>query len=98
LALYTFRYVPAVDSVLVFLPPVAGSVQTRILFYERDDLASSLGRPLRDTLPLTKLPRADQADLTETNAIDGLTLTHYYSSQLVELQVGGALLALSPLF
>ncbi len=29
--------------------------------------------------------------------IDRLTLKHYYTTQLVELQVGGTLLALTPL-
>ena len=96
-ALYTFKYVPAVDSVLVFLPSVAGSTQTRLLFYQRSDLALRLGAPLRDTLPLAIPPRADQPDTTEVAVIDQLTLPHYFSSQLVELQVGGALLGLTPL-
>jgi hypothetical protein len=97
-ALYTFKYVPAVESVLVFLPPVPGSTETRVLFYQRGDLATRLSSPLRDTLPVAIPPRAEQPDTSEVAVIDQLTLTHYFTSQLVELQVGGALLALTPLF
>ena len=97
-ALYTFKYVSAVDSVLVFLPAVAGSTDTRVLFYQRSDLATRLSAPLRDTLPVAIPPRAEQPDTREVAVIDQLTLPHYFSSQLVELQVGGALLALTPLF
>jgi hypothetical protein len=96
-ALYTFKHVPAVDSVLVFLPSVAGSTDTRALFFQRSDLAAQLDQPLRDTLPLATPPRAGKDDPTEVNVIDQLTLKHYYTSQLVELQVGGTLLALTPL-
>ena len=96
-ALYTFKHVPAVDSVLVFLPSVAGSTDTRTLFFERRDLATHLDQPLRDTLPLAAPPRADRANPIEADLIDRLTLKHYYTSQLVELQVGGTLLSLTPL-
>ena len=97
-ALYTFKYIPAVDSILVFLPSVAGSTATRVLFYQRSDLATRLGAPIRDTLPVAIPPRAEKPDTTEVAVIDQLTLTHFFTSQLVELQVGGALLALTPLF
>ena len=57
IALYTFKYVPAVDSVLIFLPSVAGSTATRVLFYQRSDLAMRLSAPLRDTLPVAPSSR-----------------------------------------
>ena len=99
-ALHTFKYIPAVDSVLVYMPPVAalGPTQapTYVLYFDRESLSDRLDLPLKETLALATPPYAGQADLSEARMIDALTLSHLYASGLVQLQIGGALLALVP--
>ena len=46
-ALYTFKYMPVIDSVIVFMPPRKDIPnQTTLLFFERDALSGRLDRPL----------------------------------------------------
>jgi hypothetical protein len=96
LALNTFKHVPAVNSVLVFMPPAKGSPATTALFFQRDDLAGRLKLPLKQTLPLSSPPPAGKEDPVETPLVDALTLPHLYVTQLIQLQIGGALLSLTP--
>jgi hypothetical protein len=51
LALYSFRYLKAVDNVLVFLPPAPGEDPRNALMFHRNQLEPALERPLRATLP-----------------------------------------------
>lgn len=97
-ALYTFKYIPAVDSILVFMPPAQGATSTTALYFERQSLTARLDRPLKETLPLASPPRAGQDDPTEMAVIDALTLPNLFTSELIQLQVGGALLVLTPVF
>jgi hypothetical protein len=94
-ALYTFKYIPAIDSVIVFMPPAKGATVTTVLYYQKESLSGLLSQPLRKTLPLATPPRSNREDFTEATTIDALTLPHLYTSQLTQLQVGGALLILS---
>jgi hypothetical protein len=96
-ALYTFKYVPVIDSVIVFMPPRRDMPnQTTVLFFERERLSSRLKMPLSDTLPLRKPPSSDTYNSVEAATIDGLTLPSLYTSNLTQLQSGGALLVLTP--
>jgi hypothetical protein len=95
-ALYTFKYIPSVNSVLIYAPPsgVSGAPVSPVLYFTRESLSGRLALPLAATLPLQPPPRVGQNDLREKPILDGLTLPHFYSSGLIQLQVGGALLAL----
>ena len=43
-ALYTFKYIPAINSVIVFMPPQQDIPnQTTVLFFQRKNLADRLG-------------------------------------------------------
>ena len=95
-ALYTFKYVHSITSVLVFMPPAPGATATTVLYYEKTDLVGPLSRPLRKTLPLAAPPRSDNPDALEANVITALTYPHLYTSLLTQLQPGGALLVLTP--
>lgn len=64
LALYTFRYVAGVDSIVAFFPPRPGKTPTDALFFRKDDLDEQLDRPLSATLP-AKPPVAGEAKLAE---------------------------------
>ena len=71
LALYTFKYVDGVDSVVALQPPRQGSNPTYALFFQKDDFKEELDHPLRQTLegasPFTTsdFPVAQQARVAQ---------------------------------
>jgi hypothetical protein len=96
MALYTFKFVPAVDSIIAFMPPPPGETTTSVLFLEKGDLKDQLKMPLNKTLSLTTPPLPDAEDLGEAATIDKLTLKNVFSYELQALQTGGAALVLDP--
>ena len=95
-ALYTFKFVPSIDSIAAFMPPPPGQTATAILYLRKDDLKDQLKQPLAKTLPLTTPPLPTDPDLTERSTIDKLTLGHMFTYELTALQTGGAALILDP--
>jgi hypothetical protein len=53
LALYTFRYVKDVTSVVTFFPPKKGKNMSFALFFDKSSFKTQLDQPLRTTLPTT---------------------------------------------
>ena len=96
LALYTFKYVPAITSVIAFMPPPPGQTTTTLLYLQKSNYAKELSQPLRKTLPLVTPPLPTQADNKEAATIDKLTLPAVYSYTLQALQDNSALLVLDP--
>jgi hypothetical protein len=95
-ALYTFKYVPSVDAIMTFMPPVAGATNLNVLYLEKDALKEQLERPLRNTLPLATPPLPDSENLAEASTIDKLTEKNVFSFELAALQTGGAAIILDP--
>jgi hypothetical protein len=96
-AMYTFKYIPLIDSVIVFMPPNKNIPdQTTVLFFQRQNLSERLKQPLTTTLPLHKPPLPAAVNSVEGPTIDALTLPSLYTSNLTQLQSGGALLILMP--
>jgi hypothetical protein len=96
LALYTFKYVGGVDSILAFWPPRAGSEATHALFFRKSDFDDQLDQPLRDTLaPATAIQPTTMSSLEGTR-VDRLTLPHFFRAQPVQAQDGSAILVLDP--
>jgi hypothetical protein len=96
-ALYTFKYLPAIESIIFFMPPPRTDLQaTSVLFFERQNLADRLKLPLETTLPLARPPSPDVENTVEGPTIDRITLPLFYASNLTQLQSGGALLVLTP--
>lgn len=50
-ALYTFKYVDGVDSIVAFMPPPPGEQAKATIFLRRQDVQDALERPLAETLP-----------------------------------------------
>ncbi len=95
-ALYTFKYAPAIDSVIAFMPPPPGQTASTLLFLQRSSYQKELSQPLRKTLPLATPPLPTVADSREAATIDRLTLPTVYSYSLQALQDNSALLVLDP--
>ena len=96
LALYTFKYVDGVDSILTFWPPRAGSEATHALFFKKSDFDDQLDRPLTETLAPASALQPTTLNSLEGTLIDRLTLPHFFRAQPVQAQDGSAILVLDP--
>jgi hypothetical protein len=95
-ALYTFKFVPAIDSIVAFMPPPPGETSSTLLYLQKSDFKSELSQPLSKTLPLATPPLPSVPDPRESSTIDKLTLPNFYSYSLQALQDNSALLVMSP--
>jgi hypothetical protein len=96
-ALYTFKFEPAIKSVVAFMPPPPGQTASTLLYLQKANLTQQLAQPLSVTLPLAKPPLPTVADATEAATIDKLTLPSTYSYTVQGLQDNSALLILNPI-
>jgi hypothetical protein len=96
LALYTFKFVPSITSLVTYMPPPPGSSATTVLYFQKSSLSKQLSQPLAKTLPLTQPPLPTTPDNTEAPSINKLTLSLLYSYKYGALQSGGAVLELDP--
>lgn len=96
LALYTFKYVPDIESVTVFLPPRPdGAAPPNAVFLQRGDMKAELGKPLTKTLEPTT-PTIGQLQGKELSTVNRLTRPHLYQYEYTQAQDGSAVLVLSP--
>jgi hypothetical protein len=95
-ALYTFKFVPSIDSVIAFMPPPPNATTASVLFLRKENFAEALGHPLNTTLDRTTPPLPTEADLSEATTIDAMTLDSVFSYSLTALQTGGAAIVLDP--
>ena len=95
-ALYTFKFVPAIKSIVAFMPPPAGQPPSTLLYLQKDEPGEGAVQPLRKTLPLEKPPLPTSPDTEEAATIDRLTLPAVYSYNYQQLQDASALLVLDP--
>jgi hypothetical protein len=96
LALYTFKYVDNVDSVLAFWPPRAGAQETHTLFFRKADFSRQLEHPLQETLAEMPALRPTSLSSIERVLVDRLTLPHFFRAEPVQAQDGSAILVLDP--
>jgi hypothetical protein len=96
-ALYTFKFVPSIKSVIAFMPPAPGTTTSPLIFLRKQNLTDVLKKPLRTTLPLAIPPLPTDSDVTEASTIDQLTLPNVFNYSLQALQTGGAAFVLDPL-
>jgi hypothetical protein len=95
-ALYTFKFVPTINSIVAFMPPPPGKPPTTLMYLQKDDFAKQLSQPLSATLPLATPPLPTSPDPTEKAAIDKLTLPMVYTFKVQQLQDASAVLILNP--
>lgn len=95
LALYSFRYLDGVDSVIAFLPPPKNQQANSALYFRRDELADMLDRPLQDTLP-SPVPSLGSIDSFERSRIDRLTTPKLFKFAYQQGPDGAAVIVLTP--
>lgn len=96
LALYTLKYADPIDNVLVFVPPGPKEKKlTSTLFFHRSDLSSSLGKPLRRTLP-HRPPLPGEVSATEKATVDELAGRFYTFAGILPTNGYGNVLGIAP--
>jgi hypothetical protein len=98
LALYTFRYVDGVDSIIAFLPPPRGEQPTSLLYFRKRDFSDHLDRPLSETLPGDRPPKMDAIPESERRLIDQLTTKNLFRYEFQQGPDASAILVLTPQF
>jgi hypothetical protein len=94
LALYTFKYMQDVDSVVTLLPPV-GNVNTAG-YFKRDAMGKHLDKPLFETLPTEGPFEAGDPAVEDGEEAERLAANSFFQSAVQQLPTGGALLVLTP--
>jgi hypothetical protein len=96
LALYTFKYVPSVDSISVFLPPAKGSAsKPTSVFVRKGDLRAELSKPLTKTVG-PKTPTVGKMTKPELARVNRITSPRLYSYEYQQAQDGSAVLVYNP--
>lgn len=90
LALYTFKYLDDVDSVVTLLPPLDGVVPA--VWLRKRALKAQLDRPLRKTLP--GQPPFVTGNLIDGSTVERLTARRFFPSYFQTLPNGHVILRL----
>lgn len=94
LALYTFKYMQEVESVVALLPPV-GDVNTAA-YFKRSAVRDHLDKPLFEILPTQGPFETEDAALEDGEEAEQLSANSFFQSVVQQLPTGGALLVLTP--
>jgi hypothetical protein len=94
LALYTFRYVKDVTSVVTFFPPKPGEAMSFALYFDKSSFASQLDNPLRQTL--RSRPVAVNLTPSERKTVDLLTSRRVLHFAVDRNTQGARVLVLAP--
>jgi hypothetical protein len=96
LSLYTFKYLPDINSVTIFLPPRPdGKTAPTAVFFKRNDVKSELKRPLERTL-LPAAPGIGEMKGGDLANVNRLTRPNLYQYEYAQAQDGSAILVLDP--
>ncbi len=96
LALYTFKYVGGVNSVVALMPPPAGTQPQYVVYLQKSDVSDELNQPLAKTLG-SKVPLPSAIPAREVHVIDSVTEPRVYKFGFSQAQTGDAILVLTPL-
>jgi hypothetical protein len=94
-ALYTFKYVKGVNTVLAYLPPASGSPLNHVLFLRKADFKAALSVPLEKTLP-GKGPFTIKTPAPEPPGLDDFASEHIFSFTFQQIPDGSAIIVLTP--
>jgi hypothetical protein len=94
LALYSFRYIEGIESVIVMLPPRADGQNATAVFLERSDVRAALEEPLSQTLTAPLVPGVGEITAEEGRTIDRFTKSRVYAYRPLQQQDGAFVLFL----
>ncbi len=92
LALYTFKYWPDINSVVVLLPPT--KTQKPAFLFRRKELSQQLSRPLESTLPKSDAITTSSMSEEELGTVEALTENRIFLSSFQETSNGQTILLL----
>lgn len=95
LALYTFKYVDGVDSVIELLPPTASGKSTGALYFRKRDLEGELDRPLGNTLARPGAVKHARVEPSEVLTVERLTKPYLFNYEFQQAQDGSAVMVLA---
>lgn len=95
LALYTFKYVGGINSVIAFMPPKAGTRPKYIVYLQKSELMPQLSSPLENTLG-RQVPLPSAIPAREVRTIDAATESRVYTFSLSQAPQGDLVLVLAP--
>jgi hypothetical protein len=96
LALYTFKYVGGINSIVAFMPPKSGSSTQYAVFLQKDSLKPQLKERLSQTLS-SKTPLPSQITPREVHLVDATTEPRIFTYGVSQTQTGDIVLVFSPL-
>jgi hypothetical protein len=102
LALYSFKYVDGLNSVIALLPTNLGDPtdpnddRSTAVFLEKKDFGHELDRPLSRTLISQRADRLTQLNAIEGLTVDRLTEPRLFFYEFTQTQAGGAVIVLAP--
>ena len=98
LALYTFKYLGRVNSVVVFLPPPPGGeiAPRRVVFLRRRELGAAAREAADARRSPRRRPASAQISRAETATLNRITRHRIYQYDYTPSQDGGAILLLDP--
>lgn len=96
LALYTFKYLDGVDSVVTLQPPRSGANPTYALFFRKDELEDELGRPLAQTLQGAAPFTVGGFPTVQQEQVARLVSPHLFRFSYEQAPDGSALMVLQP--
>jgi hypothetical protein len=96
LALYSFKYIDGIDSVVALLPPRADGEAATAVFLERGDLRRELDRRLDETLTAPLTPGVGEMSSEELRTVDRTTRSRLYEYTYLQAQDGSPVMVLSP--
>ena len=97
LALYTFKYVGGIKSVVAFMPPPATNPQSTLAVYlQKSDLSEALKHPISQTLN-AKVPLPTGITAKEQETIDSATQSRVYKFSFQRGPQGDVILFLQTL-
>lgn len=96
LALYTFKYVGGVNSIVAFMPPKNGTSTQYAILLQKANLQPELHVPLADTLS-AKTPLASAIPAREVHVVDATTESRIYTYGVSQTQTGDLVFVFKPL-
>jgi hypothetical protein len=96
LALYTFKYVDGVDSVVTLQPPRAGQNPSFATFFRKDDFEDQLDQPLATTLRGQGPFSADSFPIVQQTQIARLVSPYVFRYTYQQAPDGSAVMVLQP--